>query len=98
MRSKLNNSIGLPVRPNVYDGNLTMSRLLVCMHGVVCIKMKSRMKNSQLKHLRLVLACIVVLAVHGFFLIEQPRQTHLFNYFRWQWFQERICYVPCLHI
>ena len=56
------------------------------------------MKNSQLNHLRLVLACIVVLAVHGFFLIEQPRQTHLFNYFRWQWFQERICYVPCLHI
>lgn len=30
------------------------------------------------------------------FLVEQPRQTHLFNHFRWQWFQEKICYVPCL--
>ena len=52
--------------------------------------------HSQLKDLRLVLVCIVVIAVHGLFLVEQPRQTHLFNHFRWQWFQEKICYVPCL--
>lgn len=47
-------------------------------------------------YLRLVLVCIIVVAVHGFFVIEQPRNTHLFNYFRWQWFQEKICYVSCL--
>lgn len=47
-------------------------------------------------YLRLVLACIIVVAVHGFFVIEQPRQTHLFNYFRWQWFQEKNCYASCL--
>jgi hypothetical protein len=46
--------------------------------------------------LRLVLLCIAILAAHAVFVVEQPRQTLLFGHFRWQWFQERVCYVPCL--
>ena len=44
--------------------------------------------------LRLVLCCIAILSVHGIFIVEQPRQTFLFDHFRWQWLQQRICYVP----
>lgn len=68
---------------------------------------------------RLVLCLLCILAVHAYFVIEQPRQFQfmqikydelcmhkmlhdqnvarqsiLFEYFRWKWLQEKICYDP----
>ena len=51
--------------------------------------------NVSTNLVRLVLLCLVVVAAQGLYVVEQPRQTHLFGNFRWQWFQEKICYVAC---
>ena len=85
MRSILNNSMGLQSRPNVLNGNLQASRLLVCSLTRILVGP------------RLVLTCLTVLSVHAYFVVEQPRQSHLFGYYRWQWLQEKICYVPWCH-
>lgn len=45
---------------------------------------------------RVVLCCLAVLAVHSYFVVEQPRQSVLFEWFRWQWLQNMVCYVPGL--
>lgn len=45
--------------------------------------------------LRVVLCCLAVLVVHSYFVIEQPRQSILFQWFRLQWLQEVVCYESC---
>lgn len=45
-------------------------------------------------YLRVVLICLLVVSVHGFYIIEQPRQSLLYLHHRWQWLQQRVCYVP----
>ena len=46
---------------------------------------------------RLVLLMVLILAVHGVFIMEQPigsEQVLPFNR-RFSWFANKICYVPC---
>lgn len=42
--------------------------------------------------LRLVLLCLVVLSNHGFFIVEQPRQSLFFDHFRWGWLENKVCW------
>ena len=35
-----------------------------------------------------------MLANHAHFAVEQPAQTLLFDYFRWQWLENRVTYSP----
>lgn len=54
---------------------------------------------------RTVLCCLLILSQHAFFLVEQPRQSLLFGYYRWKWLQERISWasltsrsmIACMH-
>ena len=46
--------------------------------------------------LRLVLICLLVLSVHGHFIIEQPDASLLYQYCRWQWLQHGVCWEACL--
>lgn len=39
------------------------------------------------------LICLLILSQHAFYIVEQPRQSLLYSYFRWQWLQQRICWV-----
>ena len=43
--------------------------------------------------LRLVLLFLMVLSVHGIFIVEQPRGSILFEYYRWPWLQEVVAFV-----
>lgn len=46
---------------------------------------------------RMALLCLLCISNHALFVIEQPRQSLLYNYFRWQWLENRVCWVPCVH-
>ena len=63
---------------------------LVCVHNLTVAASMSG---------RLVLLMILILAVHGVFIVEQPtgsEQVLPFNR-RFSWFANKICYVPCQH-
>jgi hypothetical protein len=77
------------------------------------LRLCSKFAGLKLDLPRLVLCLLCILAVHGFYVVEQPRtagahgfllrwsmcalecrQSILFEYFRWRWFQETVSYVP----
>ena len=49
------------------------------------------MQDTQMD-LRLVLLCLVVLSNHGFFTVEQPRQSLFFDHCRWGWLENKVCW------
>ena len=103
--------------PFVVDGNCMASRKLghapkhACVH--LCCRVllihSDQVDAQAMQQLRVTLVCLLVLSMHAFFIVEQPRASLLFNYFRWQWLQQRICWVTlhacitcikhtCMHI
>ena len=44
----------------------------------------------------MVLLLLVVLANHGTFLVEQPRQSLLYRHVRWDWFVNKVAVAPLL--
>ena len=74
----------------VTDGNMTIARRGICSLSA-CTTVHDSMSR------RLVLLMILILAVHGVFILEQPlgsEQVLPFNR-RFSWFANKICYVPC---
>ena len=71
-----------------------------CMHGMYFFQLGAHMHESSSSscELRMVLLCLLCVANHAIFLVEQPRQSLLYNYFRWQWLQKRVCWVSCVHL
>ena len=43
--------------------------------------------------LRLTLVCLLILAKHAYFVLEQPSASILARHPRWEWFCNRVCYV-----
>ena len=43
---------------------------------------------------RLTLVCLLIMAKHCYFVLEQPASSLLARHPRWEWFCNRICYVP----
>ena len=43
---------------------------------------------------RLTLVCLLILAKHCYFVLEQPSSSLLARHPRWEWFCNQICYVP----
>ena len=87
-------------RPFVVNGNLMASRILACM-AFIFFQLGAHMHESPSSsscELRMVLLCLLCVANHGIFICEQPRQSLLYNYFRWQWLQNRVCWVSCVHL
>ena len=101
-------------RQFVLDGNLMASRCL----GTIADKswmlhafdiysalLMHACMHAWLRQPRTVLCCLLILSQHAFFLVEQPRQSLLFGYYRWQWLQERISWasltsrsmIACMH-
>ena len=71
---------------------------LVCMQHtwtVQCCMYHSRI-HACIFWLRVCLICLLILSQHAFFVVEQPRQSLLYGHFRWQWLQERVCWVTLL--
>lgn len=90
-----------PLNPNgvgrqfVMDGNKMASRFLACME----LKLESNIYayNVQMYScMRLVLLCLLCLSNHAIFLVEQPRQSLLYAYYRWQWLQNRVAWASCI--
>ena len=102
-RSKLN-PLGLGYN-FVVAGNRMASRLPGGTHARSCMpwievifSARSFFLHACCFPLRVTLICLLVMSVHGIFIVEQPRQSLLYDYFRWQWFQQRISWVSCLKI
>ena len=50
-------------------------------------------------HVRLVLFCLVCLARHLIFVVENPSASLLPHHPRWNWFQNRCCWETCqIHV
>jgi len=47
---------------------------------------------------RTVLLCLLCLANHAIYVVEQPRQSLLYAYYRWQWLQNRVSWVSCVDL
>ena len=83
-------------REFVVKGNCMASRILACMH--VFFQLGHIYKSCMASwEPRMVLLCLLCISNHALFVIEQPRQSLLYNYFRWQWLENRVCWVPCVH-
>ena len=90
----------------VVQGNRMASRNLACinqlplMQAVLCCQPTCMFSDpSTCMQLRVVLVCLLMLSQHALFIVEQPRQSLLFAYYRWQWLQQRICFATqlCMH-
>lgn len=89
----------------VVQGNRMASRNLACinqlalMHAVLLFSPCMFSDPATCMQLRVVLICLLVLSQHAFYIVEQPRQSLLFAYYRWQWLQQRICFATqlCKH-
>ncbi len=88
------NGIG---RPFVLDGNKMASRILACMQ-VVEDNWSTCMPYNHACTFRMVLLCLLCLSNHAIFLVEQPRQSLLYAYYRWQWLQNRVAWASCIAI
>ena len=79
----------------VTDGNRMISRSLD-----LYIKTEpcgSCMLRPTAKSFRLVLFCLVCLARHLIFVVENPTSSMLPSHPRWDWFQNHVCWEPCMH-
>lgn len=87
-------------REFVVHGNLMASRSLGLMPMHACNLHITQTCMIPCMHeqlmLRMVLLCLLCLANHAIYVVEQPRQSLLYQYFRWQWLQNRVSWVPCL--
>ena len=93
----------------VHEGNTTISRtLVVCMvlivfdvfffgwiinHHVPSYP-SSIFDEWEPYEPRLTLVCLLIMAKHCYFVLEQPASSLLARHPRWEWFCNRICYVP----
>ena len=93
LRSWLNPH-GLPLQC-VANGNITVSRL--GQGRVIDVLRENTMRFPlDMFMIRLVLCCLCVLAQNALFVVEQPRQSLLFDHTRWQQFENCICFAALL--
>lgn len=96
LRNALNNVLGNVGLTKVAKANLMASRFPASIHmKTACCWMVPCFFEKI--YLRLVLVCLTLLAGNAWFVVEQPRGSVLFDYFRWQWLRETVTYVSVLH-
>ena len=72
---------------------------LVCMQHAWtarCFNTNHAFMHACMFWLRVCLICLLILSQHAIFVVEQPRQSLLYSHYRWQWLQERVCWVTLL--
>ena len=89
------NSYGAMHLGFVFEANMTVSRSLSCdqceQKIVICTGVLFWTMEP-----RLTLICMVILAKHAYFVLEQPGASILFRHPRWDHFCNRVCFVSWL--
>ena len=91
------NAFGSLHRDFVSRNNALVSRTLDCIIPYTD-RFPENLRHSQPRCVqpRVVMLLLVILANHATFVIEQPRQSLLFRYSRFEWFANRVCRAASL--